>query len=143
MRDALTFMRTVMETETFSSACAIRVPVFPRELSSNFSSHSFRQKPKEPEWDWRLRAVLWRRTVGSSGARIVTMGAPVLLFACLKQKRTNQGRPSFWRGKDQLPRRKDDSRNRAPEPKHLAISLADGVRIEDGMYCAAVTTIST
>src|SRR6266567_4561052 len=106
MHGGLSSLAAVTGTEKLLSVCAIRVRAFPAKSASNFSSHSFPQKPKEPEWDWRLRAVLWRPTVGSSGARIVTMEAPVLLFAYLKQKRTNQGRPSFWRGKDQLPRRR-------------------------------------
>src|SRR6516165_1845099 len=88
------------ETETFSSVCVILVLAFPSVSANNFSSHSFRQKPKEPEWDWRSRAASWRRTAERSRQRIVTVAAPVLRFACLKQRRTNQGRRlSYWREK--------------------------------------------
>src|SRR5436190_10558727 len=44
MRDALPFVRAVMETETFSSACVILVLVFPVEWASNFFEPFFSTK---------------------------------------------------------------------------------------------------
>src|SRR5207248_1567025 len=92
MRDASSFARIEMERGKFCFACAILVRAFPAESSNNFSSHSFRQKRKEPEWDWRLPAALSKRTAGHCRERIVTAAARVLPFASLKQKRTNPRR---------------------------------------------------
>src|SRR6266403_3688718 len=92
MRDASSLARIGMERGKFWFACAILVPDFLAESSNNFSSHSFRRKRKEPEWDWRLPAVSSRRTAGHSREKIVTTAARVLPFVSLKQKRTNPRR---------------------------------------------------
>src|SRR6266702_5663566 len=88
MRDALSFMLAVTETEKLLSACAIRVPAFPRGWSNNFSSHSFQQKRKVPEWGSRFPAASSKRTAGHSRAKIVTTAARVLQFASLRHRRT-------------------------------------------------------
>src|SRR6266550_8470164 len=98
MRDTLLSARAGTETDKFLSACAIRVPVFPGELSSNFSSHSFRQNPKGPEWGLRSPAASWRRMAERSRAKIAMMGARALRFGSLKQQRTNQRQLSFVLG---------------------------------------------
>src|SRR5207249_1908940 len=90
MRDALSFMLAVTETEKLLSVCAIRVPAFPRGWSNNFSSHSFQQKRKAPEWGSRFPAASLKRTTGHSREKIVTTAARVLQFACLSQKRTKK-----------------------------------------------------
>src|SRR5437773_12423912 len=80
-------MLAVTEMEKLLSACAIRVPAFPRGWSNNFSSHSFQQKRKAPEWGSRFRAASSKRTAGHSRAKIVTKAARVLQFASLSEKR--------------------------------------------------------
>src|SRR6266487_4181202 len=105
MHGALSSARTVTKMETFLSACVIRVLAFPADWPRNFSSHSFPRKPKEPEWDWRLRAALWRRTAERSRARIVAAGAPVLRFACLKHGTTNRKRRSSVCGEKAKPQK--------------------------------------
>src|SRR5258708_4892498 len=90
MRDASSFARIGMEKGKFWFACAILVPAFRAESSTNCSNHFFRQKSGEPEWDWRLPAASSKRTAGHSRERIVTTAARVLPFASLKQKRTKK-----------------------------------------------------
>src|SRR5260370_3248811 len=96
MRDAFSFGRAVMEMETFSSACVIRVLAFPAEWPSNFSSHSFRQKPMGLEWGWPFLAASSRGTAEPFRQKIVTVEAPDLRFACRKHKRSNRK----WRSSD-------------------------------------------
>src|SRR6476659_1772534 len=86
-------MLAVTETEKLLSACAILVRAFPRGWSNNFSSRSFQQKRKAPEWGSRFPAASSKRTAGHSREKIVTMAARVLPFASLKQ-RTNRRRLS-------------------------------------------------
>src|SRR5436190_23467081 len=90
MRDALSFMLAVTETEKLLSVCVIRVPAFPRGWSNNFSSHSFQQKRMVAEWRSRVPAALSKRTAAHSREKIVITAARVLLLACLTQKRTNE-----------------------------------------------------
>src|SRR5207248_476015 len=92
------------ETEKLLSACAIRVPAFPRGWSNNFSSHSFQPKRKAPEWGSRFPAASSKRTAGHFREKIVTMGAPVLWFACPKHRRTNPRRLSSVLGGDAEPK---------------------------------------
>src|SRR5882724_517748 len=108
MHGALSFARAVTKMETFSSACVIRVPAFPAGWPSNFSSHSFRQKPKGPEWDWQLPAASSKRTAEPSRERIVMMGAPVLRFACRKQGTTNRKWRSSVCGEQAQPHRNSE-----------------------------------
>src|SRR5438034_11153793 len=75
--------------EIFWSASAISALVFLRKSATNFSSHFFPQKPTEPEWGSRFPAASLRTMAGRSREKIVTMGAPVLRFACRKHKTTN------------------------------------------------------
>src|SRR6266487_4011246 len=86
MGDALPFMRAVMETETFSSACVILVLVFPVEWSSNFSRHSFPQKPRGLEWGSPFLAASSRRTAEPSREKIVTVAARVSQFVYRRRR---------------------------------------------------------
>src|SRR5438034_10042883 len=130
MRDALSSVPAVTGTEKLLSACVILVLVFPAAWPSNFSSHSFRQKPRGLEWDWRSLTASSRRTAECSRARIVTMGAPALRFACLTQKRRNQRRHSFVA--DDVGHRGDERRGHRERgiANFRLISLDDGVRIK-------------
>src|SRR5258705_1798386 len=94
MSNALSSTQAATKTENLLSACATVVRVFRGEWSSNFSSHSFPQKPKEPEWGSRFPAASSKRTAGQSREKIVTTAARVLQFASLRQKRTNRRRLS-------------------------------------------------
>src|SRR5260370_30487616 len=86
-----------MEMETFSSACVIRVLAFPAEWPSNFSSHSFRQKPMGLEWGCPFPAASSRRTAEPSREKIVTVEARVSQFVYRRHRRTNQRRHNFFR----------------------------------------------
>src|SRR5438874_12776482 len=97
-------MPAVTETEKLLSACAIRAPAFPRGWSNNFSSHSFQQKRKAPEWGSRFRAASSKRTAGHSRAKIVTTAAHVVQFASLRQERTNRRRLSLVLGRHTEPK---------------------------------------
>src|SRR5437667_4978019 len=79
MRDALSFTQAETKTEKLLSACVILVPVF-RGEPSNFSSHSFRQKPRELEWDWQLPAASSKRTAEPSRQKILTVEERVSQF---------------------------------------------------------------
>src|SRR6266508_6492185 len=105
MRDALPFMRAVMETETFSSGCAILVLVFPAEWSSNFSSHSFPQKRKGLEWGSPFLAALSMRTAEPSREKIVTVEARVSQFVCRRRRRTAPRPPSSGSGEQAKPQK--------------------------------------
>src|SRR6266566_9869567 len=72
------------------SACAILALVFLRKSATNFSSHFFPQKPTGPEWGSRFPAASLRTMAVRSREKIVTMGAPVLRFACRKHMTTNR-----------------------------------------------------
>ena len=65
-----------------TSSCVTLVRACPAEWSSSFSSHSFRQKPRELAWDWPLLAASSRRTAELFRPRIVTAAARVLRFVC-------------------------------------------------------------
>src|SRR5206468_12223641 len=105
MRDALPFMRDVMETETFSSACEILVLVFPAEWSSNFSSHSFLQKRRGLEWGSPFLAASSRRTAEPSQEKIVTMAARVSQFIYRGRRRTPPRPPSYGSGEQAKPQK--------------------------------------
>src|SRR6266542_3439639 len=94
MRDALPFMRAVMEMETFSSACVILVLVFPVEWASNFSSHSFPQNRRGLEWGSPSLAASSRRTAEPSQEKIVTVEARVSQFVYRGRRRTPPKPPS-------------------------------------------------
>src|SRR5437867_12951106 len=96
-------MPAVTETEKLLSACAIPVPAFPRGWSNNFSSHSFQQKRKAPEWGSRFPSASSKRTAGHSREKIVTTAARALQFASLRQKRTKR-RLSFILGRHGEPK---------------------------------------
>src|SRR5260370_31071612 len=98
MRDAFSSGRTVMEMETLSSACVILALVFPAEWPRNFSSHSFRQNPKEPEWCWPFLAASSRRTAEPSREKIVTVAARVSQFVYRRRRRTTPKPPSYGCG---------------------------------------------
>src|SRR5437773_2421606 len=108
MRGALPFMRAVMETETFSSACVILVLVFPAEWSSNFSSHSFPQKRKGLEWGSPFLAASSRRTAEPSQEKIVTVAARVSQFVCRRRRRTTLRPPSSGSGEQAKPQKKSE-----------------------------------
>src|SRR5207249_5562677 len=110
MRDALPFMRAVMETETFSSACVILVLVFPAEWSSNFSSHSFPQKRRGLEWGSPSLAASWRRTAEPCQEKIVTMAARVSQFIYRGRRRTTP-RPSSSGSGEQAKPQKNNRKN--------------------------------
>src|SRR5438067_6258644 len=93
MRDALPFMRAVMETETFSSACVILVLVFPVGCASNFSRHSFPQKRRGLEWGSPFLAASSRRTAEPSREKIVTMAARVSQFVYRGRRRITPRAP--------------------------------------------------
>src|SRR6266550_1093441 len=101
MRDASSFAWIGMERGKFWFGCAILGRAFPAESSNNFSNHFFRQKRKEPEWDWRLPAASSKRTAELSREKIVTTAARVLPFASLK---TRQNRGRFVLFPEDLPR---------------------------------------
>src|SRR6478672_11276714 len=90
MRDTLSSMLAVTETQKLLSACAILVRAFPGGWSNNFSSHSFQQKRKALEWGSRFPAASSKRMAGHSREKIVTAAAHVLPFASLRQKRTKK-----------------------------------------------------
>src|SRR5881275_1787774 len=98
MHCALSFARTVTKMETFSSACVIRVLAFPAGWPSNFSSHSFPQKPMGLEWDWQLPAASSKRTAEPSRQKILTVEERVSQFVYRRRRRiTPKRRSSFWR----------------------------------------------
>src|SRR6266542_2220498 len=105
MRDALPFMRAVMEAETFSSACEILVLVFPLEWSSNFSNHSFPQKPRGLEWGSPFLAASSRRTAEPSQEKSVAMAAPVSQFIYRGRRRTPPRPPSSGSGEQANPQK--------------------------------------
>src|SRR6266566_1993676 len=105
MRDALPFMQAVMETETFSSACAILVLVFPVEWSSNFSRHSFPQKRRGLEWGSPFLAASSRRTAEPSQEKIVTKAARVSPFIYRARRRTTPRPPSYGSGEQAKPQK--------------------------------------
>src|SRR5258705_11792452 len=105
MRDALPFMRAVMETETFSYACAILVLVFPAKWSSNFSSHSFPQKRRGLEWASPSLAASSRRTAEPYQEKIVTMAARVSQFVYRRRRRTTLKPPSSGSGEQAKPQK--------------------------------------
>src|SRR5437773_11930322 len=105
MRDALPFMRAVMGTETFSSACVILVLVFPAEWASNFSSHSFPQKRRGLEWGSPFLAASSRRTAEPSQEKIVTMAARVSQFVYRGRRRTTPRPPSYGSGEQAEPQK--------------------------------------
>src|SRR5438552_13336399 len=105
MRDALPFMRAVMETETFSSACVTLVLVFPVEWASNFSRHSFPQKPRGLEWGSPFLAASSRRTAEPSQEKIATMAARVSQFVCRGRRRTTPRPPSYGSGEQAKPQK--------------------------------------
>src|SRR6266702_3686769 len=107
MRDALPFMRALMETETFSSACVILVLVFLAEWSSNFSSHSFPQKRRGLEWGSPSLAASSRRTVEPSQEKIVTMAARVSQFIYRGRRRTTHRPSSYGSGEQAKPQNKE------------------------------------
>src|SRR6266487_6942428 len=112
MRDALPFMWAVMKTETFSSACAILVLVFPAEWSSNFSSHSFPQKRKGLEWGSPSLAASSMRTAEPSQEKIVTMAARVSQFVCRGRRRTTHRPSSYGSGEQAKPQKNNRKRER-------------------------------
>src|SRR6266853_57687 len=95
MRDAFSSGRAVMGMETFSSACAILVPVFRGKRPRNFSSHSFRQNPMGLEWGWPFLAASSRHTAEPSWEKIVTVAARVSQFVYRRRRRTTPKPPSF------------------------------------------------
>src|SRR6478672_1961835 len=105
MRDALPFMRAVMETETFSLACVILVLVFPAEWSSNFSSHSFPQKRRGLEWGSPFLAASSRRTAEPSQEKIVPVEARVSQFVYRRGRRTPPRPPSYGSGEPAKPQK--------------------------------------
>src|SRR6266487_4827543 len=105
MRDALPFMRAVMETETFSSARVILVLVFPVESSSNFSRHSFPQKRRGLEWGSPFLAASSRRTAEPSREKIVTVEARVSQFVYRRRRRTTPGPSSYGSGEQAKPQK--------------------------------------
>src|SRR5260370_37131877 len=106
MRDAFSFGRGLMEMETFSSACVIRVLAFPTEWPSSFSSHFFRQKPMELEWGWPFLAASSRRTAEPFRQKIVTVEARVSQFVYRRRRRTTPKPPSYGCGEQVKPREK-------------------------------------
>src|SRR5213076_2824612 len=105
MRDALPFMRAVMETETFSSACVILVLVFPVGCASNFSRHSFPQKRRGLEWGSPFLAASSRRTAEPSREKIVTVEARVSQFVYRRRRRTTPRSPSYGSGEPAKPQK--------------------------------------
>src|SRR5216683_8292842 len=81
-----------MGMETFSSACAILVPVFRGKRPRNFSSHSFRQNPMGLEWGWPFLAASSRHTAEPSWEKIVTVEARVSQFVYRRRRRTTPKR---------------------------------------------------
>src|SRR5207247_7153309 len=94
-----------MEMGTFSSACVIVVPVFSGKPPSNFSSHSFRQNPKEPEWGWPFLAASSRRTAEPSREKIVTVEARVSQFVYHRGRRTTPRPSSYGSGEQAKPQK--------------------------------------
>src|SRR5439155_21617481 len=105
MRDALPFMRAVMETETFSSACVILVLVFPAEWASNFSRYSFPQKRRGLEWGSPFLAASSMRTAEPSREKIVTVEARVSQFVCRRRRRTTPRPSSYGSGEQAKPQK--------------------------------------
>src|SRR5438093_1893385 len=103
MRDALPFMRAVMETETFSSACVILVLVFPVEWARNFSRHSFPQKRRGLEWGSPFLAASSMRTEEPSREKIVTVEARVSQFVCRSRRRTTPRPSNYGSGEQAKP----------------------------------------
>src|SRR6266436_1323803 len=108
MRDAFSSGRAVMGMETFSSACVTLVLAFRGKPPSNFSSHSFRQNPKEPEWGWPFLAASSKRTAEPSREKIVTVEAHVSQFVYRRRRRTTP-KPPRRQAKPQKNNRKSEA----------------------------------
>src|SRR6266487_2718138 len=96
MHCALSFARTVTKMETFSSACVIRVLAFLAGWPSNFSSHSFPQKPKGLEWDWQLPAASSKRTAEPSRQKILTVEERVSQFLYRRRRKITPKLRSYF-----------------------------------------------